>query len=253
MLATKFGNVALARRRAATSTAGPTTFRRPATRASSAWASTTIDLYYLHRVDPSVPIEETVGAMARLVEQGKVRYLGLSEAGAGTLRRAHEVHPIAALQTEYSLWSRDVEADILPACRELGIGFVRLQPARARLSFRARSRPWTRSSHKDRRREHPRFDADNLERTSGCSARFGSSPRQSGARRRRSRSPGCSRRARTSCRSRAPSGGRISRRTPRPSTSGFAPPTLEALDAAFPPGVTAGDRYPAGQMKRIGI
>src|SRR5436189_4140643 len=79
-----------------------------------------IDLYYQHRVDPKVPIEDTVGAMARLVEQGKVRYLGLCEAGAATIRRAHKVHPIAALETEYSLWRRDVEREILPAVRELG-------------------------------------------------------------------------------------------------------------------------------------
>src|SRR5213596_3379390 len=80
----------------------------------------TIDLYYLHRVDPNVPIEETVGAMARLVEQGKVRYIGLSEAGARTLRRAHAVYPITALETEYSLWTRDAEKEWLPTCRELG-------------------------------------------------------------------------------------------------------------------------------------
>src|SRR5438552_5824001 len=82
-----------------------------------------IDLYYQHRVDPTVPIEETVGAMAELVRAGKVRYLGLSEAGPQTVRRAHAVHPITALQTEYSLWSRDVEATVLPTVRELGIGF----------------------------------------------------------------------------------------------------------------------------------
>ena len=87
-----------------------------------------IDLFYQHRVDPSVPIEETVGAMAELVAAGKVRHLGLSEAGAGTLRRAAAVHPIAALQSEYSLWERDVEDDILPVCRELGIGFVPYSP-----------------------------------------------------------------------------------------------------------------------------
>src|SRR5213596_3422578 len=84
----------------------------------------TIDLYYLHRIDPEVPIEETVGAMAKLVEAGKVRYLGLSEAGPNSLKRASKIHPITALQTEYSLWARDVEDKILPACRELGIGFV---------------------------------------------------------------------------------------------------------------------------------
>src|SRR5437773_10822520 len=99
----------------------------------------TIDLYYQHRVDPSVPIEETVGAMAQLVREGKVRYLGLSEASPATLRRAHQVHPISALETEYSLWSRDPEADILPACRELGGGFVADSPlGRGLLTGRAR-------------------------------------------------------------------------------------------------------------------
>jgi aryl-alcohol dehydrogenase-like predicted oxidoreductase len=87
-----------------------------------------IDLYYQHRVDPDVPIEETVGAMAELVDAGKVRFLGLSEAGAETIRRAHAVHPISALQTEYSLWSRDIEAEILPTLRELGIGLVAYSP-----------------------------------------------------------------------------------------------------------------------------
>jgi aryl-alcohol dehydrogenase-like predicted oxidoreductase len=87
-----------------------------------------IDLYYQHRVDPSVPIEETVGAMGQLVQEGKVRYLGLSEAGVETLRRAQSVHPISALQSEYSLWSRDPEDGILDACRELGIGFVAYSP-----------------------------------------------------------------------------------------------------------------------------
>src|SRR5947209_12734076 len=88
----------------------------------------TIDLYYQHRVDPDTPIEETVGAMARLVQEGKVRYLGLSEAAPATIRRAHATYPITALQTEYSLWSRDPEEEILPACRELGIGFVAYSP-----------------------------------------------------------------------------------------------------------------------------
>jgi aryl-alcohol dehydrogenase-like predicted oxidoreductase len=87
-----------------------------------------IDLYYQHRVDAKVPIEDTVGAMAELVKAGKVRFLGLSEAGPATIRRAHRVHPISALQTEYSLWTRDVEAQILPTCRELGIGFVAYSP-----------------------------------------------------------------------------------------------------------------------------
>ncbi len=87
-----------------------------------------IDLFYQHRVDPNVPIEETVGAMSRLIERGKVRYLGLSEAGANTIRRAHATYPITALQTEYSLFTREVEDEILPVCRELGIGFVAYSP-----------------------------------------------------------------------------------------------------------------------------
>src|SRR5918997_2024347 len=87
-----------------------------------------IDLYYIHRVDLEVPIEDTVGAMAELVRQGKVRHLGISEAGAATIRRAHAVHPLSAVQIEYSLWTRDVEAEILPTCAELAIGFVAYSP-----------------------------------------------------------------------------------------------------------------------------
>lgn len=87
-----------------------------------------IDLYYSHRIDPTVPVEEMVGAMAELVQAGKVRYLGLSEAGAGSIRKAHAVHPIAAVQTEYSLWSREVETDVIPTCQDLGIGFVPYSP-----------------------------------------------------------------------------------------------------------------------------
>jgi aryl-alcohol dehydrogenase-like predicted oxidoreductase len=123
----------------------------------------TIDLYYLHRVDPGVPIEDTVGAMARLVEQGKVRHIGLSEAAAPTLRRAHAVHPIAALQTEYSLWTRDVEPEILPACRDLGVGFVAYSPlGRGFLSGTITSTAAL--AEDDRRREHPRFAQENIER-----------------------------------------------------------------------------------------
>lgn len=122
-----------------------------------------IDLYYQHRVDPDVPIEDTVGAMSRLVDQGKVRFLGLSEAGADTIRRAHATHPMTALQTEYSLFTRDVEAEILPACRELGIGFVAYSPlGRGTLSGTI-SGPQDLAEN-DRRRDHPRFAAENLAR-----------------------------------------------------------------------------------------
>ncbi|HVQ61493.1 MAG TPA: aldo/keto reductase [Burkholderiales bacterium] len=122
-----------------------------------------IDVYGLHRVDPKVPIEDTVGAMKKLVEQGKVRYLALSEAGAQTLRRAHKVHPLVALETEYSLWSRDVEKEILPACRELGIAFMAYSPlGRGFLTATIKSLDALRD--KDRRRDHPRFNPDNLKR-----------------------------------------------------------------------------------------
>src|SRR3989304_1009923 len=115
-----------------------------------------IDLYGLHRVDPKVPIEETVGAMTRLIEQGKVRYLALSEAGPQTVRRAHSVHPISALETEYSLWSRDVEQDVLPACRELGIGFMAYAPL-GRGFLTATMKTLDALLPKDRRREPPPF------------------------------------------------------------------------------------------------
>jgi len=121
-----------------------------------------IDLFYQHRVDPNVPIEETVGAMAELVEQGKIRHIGLSEASADTLRRAAAVHPITALQTEYSLWTRHVESEILPTCRELGIGFVPYSPlGRGFLSGRFTS-PEDLDAN-DFRRHGPRFTGDNLE------------------------------------------------------------------------------------------
>ncbi len=122
----------------------------------------TIDLYYQHRVDPQVPIEDTIGAMKTLVEQGKVRFLGLSEAGPATIRRAAAVHPIAALQTEYSLWCRFAEDEILPACRQLGIGFVPYSPlGRGMLTGAiATSKDLPEG---DRRRDHPRFHEGNLE------------------------------------------------------------------------------------------
>ncbi|HEY8540162.1 MAG TPA: aldo/keto reductase, partial [Steroidobacteraceae bacterium] len=122
-----------------------------------------IDLYYQHRVDPKVPIEETVGAMAELVKAGKVRYLGLSEASATTLRRAVTVHPIAALQTEYSLWTRDVEQEILPTCRDLGIGFVAYSPlGRGFLTGAIRSVDDL--AQDDWRRRNPRFEDENFEK-----------------------------------------------------------------------------------------
>jgi len=121
----------------------------------------TIDLFYQHRVDPKVPIEETVGGMAQLVKEGKVRHIGLSEAGAETLKRAAQVHPIAALQTEYSIWERDVEEEILPTCRELNIGFVPYSPlGRGFLAGGIRSLDDLAAD--DWRRNDPRYSAENL-------------------------------------------------------------------------------------------
>ena len=120
-----------------------------------------IDLYYQHRVDPKVPIEETVGAMSELVAAGKVRYLGLSEASAQTIRRAAQVHPIAALQSEYSLWTRDVEASILPVCEELGIGLVAYSPLGRGFLTGAFSKPED-FPNGDYRRQHPRFSDEHF-------------------------------------------------------------------------------------------
>jgi aryl-alcohol dehydrogenase-like predicted oxidoreductase len=131
----------------------------------------TIDLYYQHRVDPNTPIEDTVGAMADLVRQGKVRYLGLSEAGAMTLRRASAVHPIAALQSEYSLWSRDPEDEILNTCRELGIGFVAYSPL-GRGFLTGQIRKFDDLAPDDFRRNSPRFQGENFQKNLDLVARI---------------------------------------------------------------------------------
>jgi aryl-alcohol dehydrogenase-like predicted oxidoreductase len=122
-----------------------------------------IDLYYQHRVDTNVPIEETVGAMAQLIQQGKVRFLGLSEAAPATLRRAAKIHPITALQSEYSLWTRDPEAEVLPACRELGIGFVAYSPL-GRGFLTGKLRNTDNLAADDFRRLSPRFQGENIKR-----------------------------------------------------------------------------------------
>lgn len=123
-----------------------------------------IDLYYQHRVDADTPIEETVGAMAELVKEGKVKYLGLSEAGAETIRRAHKVHPITALQSEYSLWTRDVEAEILPTLRELGIGFVPYSPLGRGFLTGTINKDTELDSKDFRKTRYPRFAGDNLDK-----------------------------------------------------------------------------------------
>jgi aryl-alcohol dehydrogenase-like predicted oxidoreductase len=123
----------------------------------------TIDLYYQHRVDPDTPIEETVGAMAELVKEGKIRYIGLSEAGPNTLRRAAKIHPITALQTEYSLWTRDPEEEVLPTCRELGVGFVAYSPL-GRGFLTGQIKRFEDLAQDDYRRQSPRFQGDNFQK-----------------------------------------------------------------------------------------
>ncbi len=168
LVATKFGNLALAARGdaggAPALTGGhPDYVRQACDKSLKRLNVDVIDIYGMHRMDKTVPIEDTVGAMKRLVEQGKVRWLQLSEAGPQTIRRAHKVHPIAAVETEYSLWSRDVEQEILPACRELGIGFMAYAPL-GRGFLTATMKTLDALLPKDRRREHPRFSADNIGR-----------------------------------------------------------------------------------------
>lgn len=163
IIATKFGNV-----RGADGSFqgvnGRPEYVQPACEASLRRLKiSTIDLYYQHRVDPKTPIEDTVGAMARLVEQGKVRYLGLSEAGEQTIRRAQATHPVAALQTEYSLWTRDPEEGILAACRQLGIGFVPYSPL-GRGFLTGRFQNAGALGEKDFRRFHPRFQEDTMQK-----------------------------------------------------------------------------------------
>ena len=166
LVATKFGNLALAGRGAeggapALTGGHPDYVPQACEKSLKRLGVDVIDIYGMHRMDKTVPIEDTVGAMKRLVEQGKVRYLQLSEAGAQTIRRAHKVHPIVAVETEYSLWSRDVEKEILPACRELGIGFMAYAPL-GRGFLTATMKTLDALLPKDRRREHPRFSQDNI-------------------------------------------------------------------------------------------
>jgi len=161
VLATKFGNVRDAAGKFLGVNGRPEYVRSACDASLKRLGVEVIDLYYQHRVDPQVPIEDTVGAMRDLVVAGKVRFLGLSEAAPQTLRRAAKVNPIAALQTEYSLWTRDVESEILPVCRELGIGFVAYSPL-GRGFLTGRIRKIEDLSDADWRRNSPRFQAANL-------------------------------------------------------------------------------------------
>jgi aryl-alcohol dehydrogenase-like predicted oxidoreductase len=210
-----------------------------------------IDLYYLHRIDPDVPIQETVGAMARLVRAGKVRYLGLSEAGPKSLELANQIHPITALQTEYSLWSRHVEAAILPACRRLGIGFVAYSPLGRGLLTGTVRRLDDIAPH-DRRRIHPRFHAGNLERNlelvqslERMGAAHGLTPAQIALAWLLSRGDDV-----------VPIPGTKQQRYLDANAAAaevmLSPGELEQLSEVFRPGAVAGERYPPGYFKTLG-
>ncbi len=170
VLATKFGNVRAPDGRFLGQNSRPEYVRSACDASLKRLGVDHIDLYYQHRVDRAVPIEDTVGAMAELVRAGKVRYLGLSEASAATIRRAHAVHPISVLQTEYSLWSRDPEDDILPTCRQLGIGFVPYSPLGRGFLTGKITKPEDIAAD-DWRRNHPRFQGENFQKNLDIVAR----------------------------------------------------------------------------------
>ena len=250
VLATKFGNV---RKPDGTFVGvnGRPEYVRQACDASLARLGVAhIDLYYQHRVDRSVPIEETVGAMAELVRAGKVRYLGLSEAAPVTIRRAHGTHPISALQTEYSLWSRDPEDEILPTCQELGIGFVAYSPL-GRGFLSGQIRRYEDLAPDDWRRSNPRFQGENFTKNLELVARIEQLAR--------------AKRCTPSQLALAWVLAQGEDIVPIPGTKrvryleenagaaaiALSAADLEAIDTAFPKGATAGDRYAAGGMAAV--
>ncbi|HEX3861925.1 MAG TPA: aldo/keto reductase [Stellaceae bacterium] len=251
VIASKFGNVGLLGN-PRFADGRPEYLRAACDKSLARLETDVIDLYYIHRVDPQVPIEDTVGAMSDLVQQGKVRHLGICEAGAETIRRAHAVHPIAAVQTEYSLWSRDVEADILPLCEELGIGFVAYSPlGRGMLTGNVTNLDGLREG--DARRNMPRFQGDNLQKNlalveelKALAAAERCTPAQLAIAWLLSRKPWI---------------------VPIPGTSHLhrleenaaaadvrvSADSEDVLEHVFAPGIAEGLRYPAGHLARLGI
>jgi aryl-alcohol dehydrogenase-like predicted oxidoreductase len=210
-----------------------------------------IDLYYQHRVDPKTPIEETVGAMAKLVKAGKVKYLGLSEASPGTIRRAHAVHPITALQTEYSLWERHAEAEIIPTVRELGIGFVPYSPLGRGFLTGTITRESISAPKDARAARYPRFNGENFDknqvlvsRVKAIADRKGATPGQLALAWVLSKGqdivpiPGTKRR-------------KYLEENAAAATIQLSPADVAELEAAVPVNEIVGDRYPAASMKTI--
>ena len=251
VIASKFGNLRAADG-SPTSDGRPEYVRACCERSLTRLETDLIDLYYIHRVDPMVPIEDTVGAMSDLVRQGKIRHLGICEAGASTIRRAHATHPLSAVQIEYSLWTRDVEQEILPLCQELGIGFVAYSPlGRGMLTGNVADIEALRAG--DARRNMPRFQGDNLRRNLGLveelkkhAAAENCTPAQLALAWVLSRAdyivpiPGTSHRHRLEENAAALS-------------LKISPDTQEALLKVFTPGAASGLRYPENHLVRLGI
>ena len=251
VIASKFGNLR-ARDGSPTSDGRPEYVKACCERSLKRLETDFIDLYYIHRVDPTVPIEDTVGAMSELVRHGKVRHLGICEAGAATIRRAHATHPLSAVQIEYSLWTRDVEAEILPLCKKLGIGFVAYSPlGRGILTGNVAEIATLRAG--DVRRNMPRFQGDNLRRNLELveelkkhAAAENCTPAQLALAWVLSRAdyivpiPGTSHRHRLEENAAALS-------------LKISPDTQEALLKLFAPGAASGLRYPEHHLVRLGI
>ncbi|MDA1184750.1 MAG: aldo/keto reductase [Acidobacteria bacterium] len=249
VLATKFGNVRSDDGAFLGINGSPDYVRRACDASLARLGVDAIDLYYQHRVDTAVPIEDTVGAMAELVQAGKVRHLGLSEAAPDTIRRAVAVHPIAALQTEYSLWTRDPEAELLPLCAELGITFVAYSPlGRGFLTGRFRSA--TDVPADDWRHKQPRFQGDNfdqnfslVQKIEAIAVKKGCTPAQLALAWLLTHPdvvviPGSKHRARLE-------------ENVASATVGLNAADLAEIEAAAPPGVAAGTRYPAAGMATV--
>ena len=251
ILATKFGNIRLPDGKPGAK-GNPQYVMEACDKSLRRLGTDYIDLYFIHRVDDTVPIEDTVGAMVRLKEQGKIRHLGISEAGSNSIRRAHRVHPIAAVQTEYSLWTRDVEQEILPLCHELGIGFLGYAPL-GRGFLTGVVPAGDALPQNDLRRNMPRFQGENarqnqqlVEALKRLAANERCSPAQLCIAWLLLRNPPSVPLVGTSKRRWLEENAKAADVSPSAAT-------LAALDKTFRPGITGGDRYPAPMMARLGL
>jgi aryl-alcohol dehydrogenase-like predicted oxidoreductase len=253
VLATKFGIVRDPANPATRGVSGKPEYVRKSCEASLRRLGVeTIDLYYQHRVDPATPIEETVGAMAALVKEGKVRYLGLSEASPATLRRAVKVHPITALQTEYSLWTRDPENGVLAACRELGIGFVAYSPL-GRGFLTGQFRKFEDLPEDDYRRHSPRFQGENFQKNLDLVRRVEEMAREKGCKPAQLALAWVA--AQGNENAIVPIPGTKRRKYLEENVAALnvklTPEDLRRIDEVFPPEAAAGERYPEHVMALV--